>query len=385
MNAEEIYRRFGVPAAINAVGTGTLVGGSGPPAFVREAMEAASARFVKMDDLLRACGGAIARQVGTEAAYITCGGAAGVTLSAAACIAGTDPAAIRRLPDAEGLRHEIVVQKRHSDSYDRCVRAAGARLVEVGREDGCEADELEAGISGDTVAIWYPWPPMGDQTGLYPEMPRRDEIVPLEEAHAIGTRHGVPVIADAASDIYPLDLMRRIAASGDLVVFGGKYFGGPNASGFVCGDRGLIEAVAAQGFTMPAGAMGLGRAMKLDRQQVIALTVAVERWFATDHAARFAAIDRRLAVVEQALRGLPHVQLDPHMVTHGFYGSFLVVELDTAALGRTARQIAEELYVGEPSVLVQSPTESTLWVFFYTVEDGEERIIADRLRAVLHP
>ena len=148
--------------------------------------------------------------------------------------------------------------------------------------------------------------------------------------------------------------------------------------------RGLIEAVAAQGFTMPAGAMGLGRSMKLDRQQVVALTVAVERWFATDHAARFAAIDRRLAVVEQALRGLPHVQLDPHMVTHGFYGSFLVVGLDTAALGRTAPQIAEELYVGEPSVLVQSPTESTLWVFFYTVEDGEECIIADRLRAVLH-
>ena len=408
MNAEEIYRKLGVPAAVNAVGTGTLVGGSGPPDFVREAMEAASGRFVRMNDLLRACGDAIAAQVGTEAAYISCGGAAGVTLSAAACIAGSDPEAIRRLPDAEGLRHDIVVQKRHSDSYDRCLRAAGARLVEVGREDGCDAGELEAGITADTVAIWYPWPPLGDQTGLYPEMPGPDEIVPLEEAHAIGRRHGVPVIADAASDIYPLDLMRRIAAAGDLVIFGGKYFGGPNASGFVCGDRGLIEAVAAQGFTMPAGAMGIGRSMKLDRQQVIALTVAVERWFATDHAARFAAIDRKLAVVEQALSGLPHVQLELHMVcpmedvvhrgvppvsphiqlvstmvSHGFYGSFLVVELDTAALGRTAPQIAEELYVGKPSVLVQSPTESALWVFFYTVEDGEERIIADRMRAVL--
>ena len=171
MNAEDIYRKLGVPAAVNAVGTGTLVGGSGPPDFVREAMEAASGRFVRMNDLLRACGDAIAAQVGTEAAYVSCGGAAGVTLSAAACIAGTDPAAIRHLPDAEGLRNEIVVQKRHSDSYDRCLRAAGARLVEVGREDGCDAGELEAGITGDTVAIWYPWPPMGDQTGLYPEMP----------------------------------------------------------------------------------------------------------------------------------------------------------------------------------------------------------------------
>ncbi len=383
MSAEDIYRKLGVPAALNAVGAGTLVGGSGPPAFVREAMEASSTRFCKMDDLLRAAGDAIARHVGTEAAYITCGGAAGVTLSAAACIAGTDAAAIGRLPDTDGLRNEIVVQKRHFDAYDRCMRAAGARLVEVGREDGCEAVELEAGIGGDTVAIWYPWPPMGDRTGLYPEVPRRDEIVPLEEAHAIGTRHGVPVIADAASEIYPLDFMRRIAASADLVVFGGKYFGGPNASGFVCGDRDLIEAVAAQGFTMPAGAMGLGRSMKLDRQQVIALAVAVERWFTTDHAARFAAIDRRLGVVVDALRGLPHVQLETRMVSNGFYGSFLVIELDTAALGRTAPQIAEELYTGEPSVLVQSPTDAMLWVFFYTIEDGEERIIADRLRAVL--
>ena len=48
-----VYEFLGVPRSINAVGTGTVVGGSGPPDFVREKIEEASRGFVDMGLLLR--------------------------------------------------------------------------------------------------------------------------------------------------------------------------------------------------------------------------------------------------------------------------------------------------------------------------------------------
>ena len=44
MADQSIYGKLGVPAAINAIGAGTLIGGSRPPSFVREAMEEVSTR-----------------------------------------------------------------------------------------------------------------------------------------------------------------------------------------------------------------------------------------------------------------------------------------------------------------------------------------------------
>ena len=47
-----VYERLGVRPSINAVGTGTVVGGSGPPKIVGEKMEEASWSFTDMGELL---------------------------------------------------------------------------------------------------------------------------------------------------------------------------------------------------------------------------------------------------------------------------------------------------------------------------------------------
>ena len=118
--AVDYYKKLGVRSSINAVGAGTAVGGSGPPKAVREAMEVASQGYVKMDELFERSGAFLADLLGTEAVYVTSGGAAALTLSAAACMTGMDTARIDALPDATGMKSEILVQKKHIPSYDRC-------------------------------------------------------------------------------------------------------------------------------------------------------------------------------------------------------------------------------------------------------------------------
>src|SRR5207247_307070 len=75
---------------------------------------------------------ALARMLGAEAAFVTAGASSGLILQAAACIAGSDPAKITRLPDTRGLRNEIIIQRAHRFAYDQAYRVAGGVLVEIG-------------------------------------------------------------------------------------------------------------------------------------------------------------------------------------------------------------------------------------------------------------
>ena len=124
-----IYRRLGVRRVIHGSGTTTRYGGSILRPEALEAMREASQVLVNLDELNEAAGAAIARMLGAEAAFVTAGASSGLILQAAACIAGDDPAKITRLPDARGMRHEIVIQRAHRFAYDQAYRVPGGVLV----------------------------------------------------------------------------------------------------------------------------------------------------------------------------------------------------------------------------------------------------------------
>ena len=382
--AVDYYKKLGVRSSINAVGAGTAVGGSGPPKAVREAMEVASQGYVKMDELFERSGAFLADLLGTEAVYVTSGGAAALTLSAAACMTGTDTARIHALPDATGMKSEILVQKKHIPSYDRCLRAAGATMAEVGGDESCTDDELAAAIGPNTAAIYYSHPPYGDYSRIHgwAHPPGDPNLVSVDDAGRIARENGVPMIVDGGEQVWPLDHFRKVAQVGDLVCFGGKYYGGPNAAGFVAGRKDLIEAVHANGFTAPLGVQGVGRQMKLDRQQIVAVVAALDIWFRMDHEERMTEQFRRFTVVRDALKGASGIAVREQIRTDAYFGSFLEVFVDSAVLGKDAGDVVDEMYTGEPSVLIAGGGEM-FRVFFHTLEEGEAEIVAERLTEVL--
>src|SRR5438874_10088852 len=136
-----VYERLGVRPVINARGTNTMASGSLMDARVLQAMCEAAEAFVDMAELNARAGEHIARLIGVEAAHVTSGAAGGLLLAAAACLAGTDPARIKQLPDTTGMRDEIVIQTCQRFGYDQALRTAGARLVEAGAADRCSATD----------------------------------------------------------------------------------------------------------------------------------------------------------------------------------------------------------------------------------------------------
>ena len=129
---KSIAEELGVVPIINAGGPNTKHSGSRPRPETLEAMREVSSSFVQMEEMLIAAGEEIARLLGVEAATVTSGASGGLVVQAAAAIARDDPELIARLPMADGIPNELIIQRRQRFVYDHLYLGAGARLVEVG-------------------------------------------------------------------------------------------------------------------------------------------------------------------------------------------------------------------------------------------------------------
>jgi L-seryl-tRNA(Ser) seleniumtransferase len=276
MPTGSIYEKIGVRPIVNARGATTAIGGTLMPPQVVAAMADASQAFVVVDDLNAAVGARLAEVAGAEAGYVTSGSAAGMVLAAAACIAGDDPVRIRRLPDSDGWANEIVIHRGHRIDYDQMFRVGGGRLVEIGFPARTETWVLERAIGERTAAVAWIDSPNVSAGAL-------DFDVVVAIAHA----RDVPVIVDAASTLPPVDHLRRwIRRGADLVIYsGGKGIRGPQDSGLLAGRKDLIEAARLNGNPHAA----IGRGMKVSKEAMVGLWVALDLFLHTDHEADYRA------------------------------------------------------------------------------------------------
>ena len=368
-----VYSRLGVRPIINAQGNRTVLGGSATTPAVAAAMEEANHTYVEMRELLEKSGEFIAEMLGVEAAYVTSGCSAALALSAAACMTGRDPDKIAQLPDTTGMRNEVILQKPQQYSYDRSYTVPGAKLVRAGDDDGCTAEQLESAIGPNTAALAYLIRAGED-----------DSVTPLEQVVEMAHSRGLPVIADAAARIYPLEYFRRNAQSADLVCFGAKYIGAPQSAGYVCGKKELVDAVVDHGFIgfQTGGGRAFGRPMKLDKQEIIGVVTAIEQWFTMNHEDRLIGYEETLTTVQRELAGTPGVESKLEQVDQ-YFGVTLNVTFDAEALGKTAQDVAAELDAGTPRIAVSAPDDGTIAVNAHALKEGEELIVAEHLRMAL--
>ena len=268
-----LYDELELPRVINACATVTFLGGSRMPPEVLAAMHDAAQNFVNIPELQRKLGEKIAAMTHNEAAYIATGAAAGIVLAIAACITHDNPAARAILPQTDGLRNEVLLFKSHNIGYSFAVRQTGAKMVLLGDGEQVSAAELEGAINEKTAAfIWF----QGTFCG------RGD--LPLAQVIEICAARGVPVLIDAAAQLPPVENFWNFTQMGATAAIfsGGKDLRGPQASGLIVGKRWLIEAIRPLGNPNA----GIGRPMKVGKEEMAGLYAAVKRYLALDHPAR---------------------------------------------------------------------------------------------------
>lgn len=309
---EALFDRIGVRRVVNGVGPATRLGGLPLHPEVIRAMAEATEHPVRMDELERRAGAHLAELFGVEAAYVTSGAAAAISLATAAALMQRDPGVADALPRGVGTRKRVLVLAAHRDPYDRAVEAAGGEIATVGYPASTHLGEIDRALDDTAAALLY----RPGREGNHPS---------LAEICALAQSWGVPVIVDGALYAPPLDRLRRWFEDGASLVAmsGGKQFRGPQASGVLCGRAALIDLVglvhqdmdereATWGRNEPNGPHrtpprhGIGRGMKVGREQIAGLVVAVERYIAHPGAEETAGVHELANAYELlAARGVP--------------------------------------------------------------------------------
>jgi D-glucosaminate-6-phosphate ammonia-lyase len=396
-----IYEQFGLKPIINASGAVTRLGGAPMPDPVLDAYREAAAESVPLDLLQGAASRILAEATGTEAGLVTAGAAAALSLGAAAMLTGDDLGRMERLPHCDGFPDEFVVAREHRNGYDHAVRAAGARLVEVGFHESVsgagmrrvEGWEYEAAFGPRTAGVLYVL-----TAGSRP---------PLAEVVARAHAHHLPVLVVASAELPPRNNLKAIPATGaDLVAFsGGKAICGPQATGILCGRRALVGAAALQMLDsdehfelwqpprelidrekLPGiPRQGIGRGMKVSKEQIVALLTALHIFEQDDFQQELVASTTRLNMISETLRGTA-ARCTLHEAKSECLPTLeIVVEEET--LGRTAIEVCRRLRAGSPPCYVGhwALDEGKLLLNPLHLDDPRASELARRLREELTP
>ena len=328
---------------------------------VRQALVEASKRYVNMDELMEAVGARIAELMQCEWGLVTNGCAAALCQVTAACVAGSDPEKMARLPNTDGMKNEVIVQASHRNVYDHAIRMVGVDLIEV----RTRAELLAA---------------LGERTAMFATMGDAEERgeISTKEMTEIGQAHGVPTLVDAAAE-RPDAPNWYLEQGADAVAYsGGKCLRGPQAAGLVLGRKELLQAAFLNGAPHHA----LGRPMKAGKEEIMGLLAAVEQWIARDHEAEWKEWERRLQVVADAVTQFKSVSISTSKPGRSNVAPVLRVHWDQEQLAIEPAEVVRQLDAGEPRIEVGGGAEG-FSVMPYMMEDGEEGIVARRLTEIL--
>ena len=126
--------------------------------------------------------------------------------------------------------------------------------------------------------------------------------------------------------------------------------------------------------------------MKVGKEDMIASLAAVERYVRLDHQAEWREWERRVGVIESALAGIPTLQGERIVPPIANHVPHLLLTWDEKRFKLTPAQLMQELAAGAPPILLGRVTgtgDKGALVSVFTLQDGEERIVAERLSALL--
>ena len=379
-SSEDYYAKLGVVPFINAAGTYTALSASIMPPQVRAAVNRAALVSVDLNELQKAAGEYLAGRLRCEAALVTSGAAAAMTLATAACVTHGRREAVLKLPnDLADLPNEVLIQRDHRYEYDRAIRNCGARLVEV-----VTLEEYDRAFTPRTAMAHFFNAAEGGR-------------ISREDWVRIAHQHGVPASNDAAADVPPRSHLWDYTGMGfDLVQFsGGKGLRGPQNSGLLLGKKSLIEAARLNNSPLIDT---LGRAMKVSKEQIVGLVAAVDWYLSQDEPALEAEFHRRAQLIAAAVQDVPSVETLIFVPPVANHVSHLLITFDTKLLKMTAREVQDRLRHGNPRIELNPVTgsdrklmkglpagENVIVVGVWMMLPGEDEIVARRLREVLSP
>ena len=361
--SRNFLRELGVRPIINGAGVYTMFTGSLMLPEVVDAIRQMSKDFVRIDELHDRIGERIAKLLGAEAAMVSSGAFGAMQVGTAACITGDDPERIKRIPDIRGMKNEVVTQKSHWFPYNHAIRNCGVNLIEVETRD-----EIEAAIHERTALL------------LFLNKGENQGQVKMQEFAEIGKKHGVPTMNDIAADVPPVEnLTKSLKLGFDLVaVSGGKGIRGPQSSGLLYGRKDLIGAARMN--TLP-NSDTFGRGLKVNKEEMVAVMVAIENYVHRDHEADWREWERRVKTMDDRISKVKGAKTERFLPEIANQVPHLRVSWDQAVVKITPDEVKQRLRGGNPSIelIPGGYVPDTLEIASWMMKPGDAETVGRRI------
>lgn len=361
----DYFKELGIRTFINAAGTYTALTASLPHPEVIKAINYAALQFVNLEELQDRVGERIAELLKCEAAMVSAGAFSAITLGTAGVITGGDPAKAARIPnDMTGMKSEVIIQKSHHIGYAHALRNTGAKMIEVET-----LKEMEAAINERTAMMWFL--NYNNSVGK----------VKAEEFVALGKKHGIPTFNDCAADVPPVENLWKYTQMGfDLVCFsGGKGLRGPQSAGLLLGKKDLIRAARKNA---PPNGDTVGRGMKVNKEEILGMLVALEIYLAKDHQKEWSMWEQQIKTIHEAVSAVPGVKTEIHVPPVANHIPSIKVRWDNTKVRTTPGEVRNALRNGHPSIETMGD-DQTVDITTWMMIPGEERIVSKRLKEIL--
>jgi L-seryl-tRNA(Ser) seleniumtransferase len=361
----DLFKELGVRTFINAAGTYTAMTATLMRPAAVEAIRAASHKFCMLDELHDKVGERIARITHAEAAVVTSGAFAGLTLGMAGILTGNDPAKVRALPHlaGTGMKTEVICQKAHAIGYNQALTNTGVKIIMIET-----LEELKRAINSNTAAMHF----------LHAQADGGK--IMHEEWVALGKQYGIPTTIDIAADVPPVSNLWRFNDMGfDMVVIsGGKALRGPQSAGILMGKKSIVSAAR---LSMPPRGETIGRGMKVNKEEILGMLVALEEFVSIDHDAMAKVYEQKIGLIKAAaesVNGFKTTITTPKLAN---VTPTLGITWDKSVVKKDGDQLREELRRGEPSIEVVG-SKQHIGITAWCLKDGEEKIVAKRIKEV---
>jgi uncharacterized pyridoxal phosphate-dependent enzyme len=362
--ARDFFKELGLRTFINAAGTYTSMTGSLMHKEVTEAISYGATEYVDLDELHDKVGERIAELLECEYATVSSGAFGAMTIGLAGVVTGMDEKKVGQLPDMTGLKDEVIVQESHNIAYTHALRNVGVKIVTVKTRK-----ELVKAINKQTAMMWF----LNASTDL--------GEIKHEEFIEIAKKHNIPSFIDCAADVPPVENLFKFTKMGfDLVaVSGGKGLRAPQSSGLLLGNKKFIEA--ARLHTPPRG-NNIGRGMKVNKEEVLGMLVALELYLQRDHEKEWKLWEGQIKLISDSALSIKGVKTEIHVPKYANHVPSLRIEWDQSIVKISPDDLRKNLRNGHPSIETVGNKDSvgmTTWM----MEPGQERIVAHRLKEEL--
>ena len=367
---KNIYQSVGLKRVVNASGRMTILGVSTISERVAKAAVAGAQSYVVIEDLMKRAGSLIAAHTGAEDACPTSSASAAIALTVAGLVSRGRWNDVMRLPDSSGLANEIVLQKGHAVNYGApmttMIRLGGGVPVEAGCANEVHPEEIEQSITDKTVALLYVKSHHSVQKGM----------VDIETMRDIAHAHGLPFMMDCAAEE---DFRKYIALGADVVCYSGAKALEATTSGFVCGKAEIIDWVRAQ-------YKGIGRAMKVGKEQIMGLVEALDQYDERDPAVaaqRNESIANSLAERISEIKGL-NAEVIRDEAGRAIWRCRVTADR-TNPPSKSMEQINGELRSGDPCIYARTEFLNLGKIDFdpRPLVDGDEDLIVSTLKKIV--